>query len=186
VRPTWVGAWESQTEHTGIPGAENVDRLRWIIVIGVVAIVAIVLGAQTRDEGGSTEGGVALAGTTLTGEAFDLQGTRGRPTVVNFFASWCPPCNAEAPDLVAFAQAHPDVSFVGVAVSDERADAEAFVAKYGLPYPVVYDPQGATGDVWRVTGIPTTFFLDARGEVRDTIVGAASREQFEASLAKVQ
>ena len=120
----------------------------------------------------------------MAGETFDLATTRGRPTVVNFFASWCPPCNSEAPDLVAFAAAHPEASFVGVAVNDERADTEAFVDKYGIAYPVVYDPEGGTGNDWGVSGIPTTFFLDAQGTIKDTIVGAASREQFEASLQK--
>jgi len=160
-----------------------VNRIVWVVIIAALAIVGIVVYAQTRD-GGKDGGGRALSGTTLTGESFDLATTRGRPVVVNFFASWCPPCNAEATDLVAFAAAHPEVSFVGVAVNDERADTEAFVKKYGLTYPVVFDPDGAAGGDWGVTGIPTTFFLDAGGAVQDTIVGAASGQQFEASLQK--
>ena len=103
-----------------------------VVVIAVAAVIAgIVVYAQTRDDGGSG-GGETLAGTTLDGVSFDLQSTRGRPTVVNFFASWCPPCNAEAPDLVAFAGAHPEIAVVGVAVNDERGDTEAFVEKYGV------------------------------------------------------
>lgn len=160
-------------------------RIVLIVVAAAVVIAAVVVYAQTRDDAaGGGEGGQTLTGTTLTGETFDLASTRGRPTVVNFFASWCPPCNSEAPDLVAFAAAHPEASFVGVAVNDERADTEAFVGKYGVVYPVVYDPEGGTGNDWGVSGIPTTFFLDAQGTIKDTIVGAASREQFEASLQK--
>jgi len=160
-----------------------VRRIVIAAVIGVIAVIGIVVYAQTRDDGGGG-GAEELAGTTLDGQSFDLATTRGRPAIVNFFASWCPPCNSEAPDLVAFAAAHPEVTFVGVAVNDERADTEAFVSKYGLAYPVVYDPEGELGDDWGVTGIPTTFFLDAAGAVKDTIVGAASREQFESSLQK--
>jgi len=162
-----------------------VSRIIVVVIAAAAVIAGIVVYAQTRDDGGSG-GGETLTGTTLAGESFDLQGTRGRPTVVNFFASWCPPCNAEAPDLVAFAGAHPEIAVVGVAVNDERGDTEAFVEKYGITYPVVYDPDGGSGSDWNVTGIPTTFFVDAQGEVRDTIVGAASAEQFEASLARAQ
>lgn len=160
-------------------------RIVLIAVTAAVVVAGIIVYAQARDDGaGGGESSGSLTGTTLTGETFDLATTRGRPTVVNFFASWCPPCNSEAPDLVAFAAAHPEASFVGVAVNDERADTEAFVDKYGIVYPVVYDAEGGTGDDWGVTGIPTTFFLDAQGTIKDTIVGAASREQFEASLQK--
>jgi cytochrome c biogenesis protein CcmG/thiol:disulfide interchange protein DsbE len=164
-----------------------VKRIVLIAVAVAVVVAGIVVYAQTRDDGaggggGGGEGSQTLAGTTLAGETFDLATTRGRPTVVNFFASWCPPCNSEAPDLVAFAAAHPEASFVGVAVNDERADTEAFVDKYGIAYPVVYDAEGSTGNDWGVTGIPTTFFLDAQGTIKDTIVGAASREHLEASL----
>jgi DsbE subfamily thiol:disulfide oxidoreductase len=158
-----------------------VKRIVIAVAIGAVAVIGIVAYSQVK--GDKTEA-KALKGTTLTGKSFDLATMRGKPAVVNFFASWCPPCNAEAPDLVAFSKAHPEVDFVGVAVNDERTDTEGFVSKYGLAYTVVYDPEGGSGSDWGVTGIPTTFFLDARGVVRDTIVGAASREQFEASLAK--
>jgi cytochrome c biogenesis protein CcmG/thiol:disulfide interchange protein DsbE len=158
-----------------------VKRIVIAVVIAAVAIIVIVAYAQAKEDGGQAR---TLAGTTLAGQSFDLVSTRGKPTVINFFASWCPPCNSEAPDLVAFSKAHPEASFVGVAVNDERADTEGFVSKYGIAYPVVYDPEGGLGNDWGVTGIPTTFFLDADGVVKDTIIGAASREQFEASLEK--
>jgi cytochrome c biogenesis protein CcmG, thiol:disulfide interchange protein DsbE len=134
---------------------------------------------ETATGGGDA---VALSGETLAGESFDLSQTRGKPTVVNFFASWCPPCNSEAPDLVAFAKAHPEVAVVGVALNDARADTEAFVARYGIEFPVVFDAEGGLGGAWGVEGIPTTVFLDAQGEERERIVGGASQEQFEEKL----
>ena len=155
-------------------------RIIVAVVIAAVAIIAVIAYSQTK---GDTAEAKTLTGTTLDGQPFDLMKLRGKPVVINFFASWCPPCNSEAPDLVAFSAAHPETQVVGVAVNDERADTEAFVRKYGITYPVVYDPDGGSGNDWGVTGIPTTFFLDAQGTVQDTIVGAASREQFEAALA---
>lgn len=159
-------------------------RIVIAVVIAAVAVIGLVAYSQAKDDGGG--GGASdtppLVGATLDGQAFDLADTQGSPTVVNFFASWCPPCNQEAPDLVAFAEAHPEVAVVGVAVNDQRADTEAFVAKYGVEYTVVFDEEGGSGADWGVSGIPTTFFLDGDGAVTDTIVGAAGRDQFEASL----
>ena len=152
------------------------------VIIGVVAIGAIIVLADRRQA--EAEPAKALAGVTMQGEPFDLGSYRGKPVVVNFFASWCPPCNAEAPDLVAFSEAHPEVAVVGVAVNDERSKTEAFVKKYGVGYTVVSDESGQLGDRWGVSGIPETFFLDARGTVKDRIIGAASRDSFEASLQK--
>jgi cytochrome c biogenesis protein CcmG/thiol:disulfide interchange protein DsbE len=154
-------------------------------VIAVVAIVGIVAYAATKDEGAEAP---ALMATTLDGQSFDLAETRGTPTVINFFFASCPPCNAEAPDLVAVSAAHPDVAFLGVGDGhgDSEAETAAFVKKYGIPYPVVYDGNSAIAGDWGVTAWPATFFVDADGVIRDTIVGAATYEQFEASLETIQ
>ena len=113
--------------------------------IAAVAIVAIVAYASTRDAGTAA---APLSGTTLDGQQFDLASTRGAPTVVNFFFASCPPCNAEAPDLVAFSAAHPDVAFVGVGAGfkDSEEDTRAFVDKYGMAYPVIYSEDGSLGE----------------------------------------
>ena len=157
-------------------------RIVIAVVIAAVAVIGLVAYSQARDDDGGGSDTPPLVGSTLDGQSFDLATTRGKPAVVNFFASWCPPCNEEAPDLVAFAEAHPEIAVVGVAVNDQRADTEAFVTQYGVKYAVVFDAEGGAGADWGVSGIPTTFFLDADGAVTDTIVGAAGRDQFEASL----
>jgi thiol-disulfide isomerase/thioredoxin len=117
---------------------------------------------------------------------FDLSTTLGKPTVVNFFASWCPSCAAESADLAAFAAAHPELAVVGVAVNDKSADIERFVMWHGIEYPVILDTTGLDGDAWGVTGIPATFFLDAQGRTVTSIVGAATRAQFEEALDTVR
>ena len=154
--------------------------MRRIIIAVVIAAVAVI-GAVAYSQARGVEK-PSLTGTTLDGQPFDLATTRGKPTVVNFFYAKCQFCAAEAPDLVAFSAAHPEASFVGVAVYDSPAETEEFVAKYGIEFPVVYEPGAGTANEWGVTGYPTTFFLDAEGVVQDTIVGAATSEQFEASL----
>ena len=146
-------------------------------------------GGSNEDAGSSedgTGGGTPLAGATLDGGEFDLADTSGKVTVVNFFASWCPPCNEEAPELVAFAKAHADTAVVGVATNDSRDDAEGFVEKYGIDFPVVFDEGGELSETWQIQYLPTTLFLDASGREVDRLVGAATRAQLEEKLAAVQ
>jgi cytochrome c biogenesis protein CcmG/thiol:disulfide interchange protein DsbE len=162
-----------------------------VIVVAAVAAVAAVWLAAARPwasgsantaAGAASGVGLHIVGKTLDGAAFDSATYAGRPVVVNFFASWCPPCNAEAPDLAAFAKAHPQVAFLGVDVNDKLADARGFVTKYGLPYAVVYDAQGAIGQRYGVDGIPTTMFFDKTGKQVAAVVGAMDRAGFEEKL----
>lgn len=156
------------------------------VIIGIVAIVAIVLVADRREETASARGPAVLSGKTIDGTAFDLASYRGKPVVINFFASWCPPCNQEAPDLVAFAKAHPDVGFLGVDTGDKLTDGRDFVAKYGIPYPVVFDGDGSLSQPFGFQYIPTTVFLDRNGTEKDRITGAADTPRFEQGLRAAQ
>jgi len=165
------------------------DTRRIIAVVAVAAIVVVLIVAFARggdDQAPNGGSGSALAGATLDGGEFDLSDTSGQVTVVNFFASWCPPCNQEAPELVAFAEAHDDIAVVAVATSDTREDAVGFVAKYGIEFPVVFDDGGGLGAAWEIEYLPTTLFLDASGREVERLVGGATRAQLEEKLAAVQ
>jgi cytochrome c biogenesis protein CcmG/thiol:disulfide interchange protein DsbE len=153
------------------------------VVIGVVAVAAIVLYAHFKTDADQPH---RLAGTTLDSQSFDLASYRGKRTVINFFGAWCYWCNVEAPDLATFSKAHPDVAFVGVDSGEQATDGIAFVQKFGLTYPVVSDPNGAIANQFKIRGYPTTFFLDANGVIRATIVGASDLSGFEAKLASVK
>jgi cytochrome c biogenesis protein CcmG, thiol:disulfide interchange protein DsbE len=160
-----------------------------LVIVAIVAAIAVVLIVDRPDDsrsGTATSGPATLTGETLGGSSFDLTDYRGKPVVINFFASWCGPCNSEAPDLAAFARENSDVVFVGIDTGDDLGDGEAFAEKYGLDYPIVGDPDGTIATAWGVDGIPTTVFLDAGGVERDRIVGAADTAAFEQSLQTVQ
>ncbi|MBI3745211.1 MAG: TlpA family protein disulfide reductase [Chloroflexi bacterium] len=102
---------------------------------------------------------------TLTGETMDLSRLRGRPVVLNFWASWCLPCRDEAPLLVAADTGYRSqgLQVVGVIYQDSAANARAFMARYGQTYPGLLDPDGRTALNYGVFGIPETFFIDRDG-----------------------
>jgi len=117
---------------------------------------------------------------------FSVADHAGKPLVVNYFGSWCGPCNAEAPDLSTFSKAQSGkAAFVGVAVNDQQSDVVDFMSKYGLTYPVVLDDNSLSAKDG-ITGVPTTIFYDASGQEVDRIVGAATLAQFNTSFAKTQ
>lgn len=118
----------------------------------------------------------ALAGDALQGSAkLDLAAYRGRPVVVNFWASWCGPCRGEAPQLVAFARSHPDVQMLSVNSADLSRDAAVlFAAKAKWTWPNVFDPSAGIQHAWGVGGLPATFLVDAAGKLRARKLGGTT------------
>ena len=108
---------------------------------------------------------------------------RGHPVVFNFWASWCGPCKTEAPILIAAARAHAgQVVFVGVDVQDLTGDARRFLRRFHTPYVSLRDSSGQTYDDYGLTGVPETYWLDARGRLVAHYPGAISRRQLEAGI----
>ncbi len=97
---------------------------------------------------------------------FDLASYRGKVVVLNFWASWCVECKAEAKTLRQAAAKWGDRAvFVGVDTKDFASAARSYMKRYGVDYTVVRDVDGSTSDRWGVTGYPETFFVTARGTV---------------------
>ena len=100
--------------------------------------------------------------------ASDLAAYRGRWVCVNFFASWCPPCQQEEPDLVTFAFQHRapgDAALVGVVYDDTTGNARAFEQSAGATWPTVVDPGGQIALRYGVRGPPETFLISPAGKV---------------------
>lgn len=101
----------------------------------------------------------------------------GTPLVVNVWASWCDPCEREAPDLASAAARYGDrVQFLGVDVQDHRGDAQGFVHEYGWPYPSVFDPSGEIMAYLGITGPPATLFYAADGSLVQRVPGLITHE----------
>jgi len=156
-----------------------------IAVVLTVAVAMLALAACGGDDGATTETTSGGDVEVLAASEFSVADYAGKPLVVNFFGSWCGPCQAEAPDLAEFARGATDAQVVGIAVNDTESDALAFMAEYGMGYPLVID-DNSLGAQYGITGVPTTIFFDAQGQEKDRIIGAAGADQFSASLAKAQ
>jgi cytochrome c biogenesis protein CcmG/thiol:disulfide interchange protein DsbE len=114
----------------------------------------------------------------------DLDELRGRPVVINFWASWCIPCRDEAPILNASARAHAgEVVFLGVDVQDLKSDALAFSREFETPYVSVRDRGNGTYENYGLTGVPETYYLDRGGRIIAHTPGAISRASLEQGIA---
>lgn len=99
------------------------------------------------------------------GQPVTLASLRGRPVVLNFWATWCVPCYEEHGLLVEAARRYGQVQFLGVVYEDEEERVQAFLAQQGNAYPSVMDAEGRTAIAYGVYKVPETYFIDARGAV---------------------
>ena len=110
---------------------------------------------------------------TLDGRTIALSDLRGQVVLINFWATWCPPCRAEMPAIQQVYERYRDQGFEVLAVNLQEQDAQmsAFVEERELTFPILPDRDGSVSNVYRVTSIPTTFFVDRTGTIQEIIVG---------------
>lgn len=116
---------------------------------------------------------------TMSGQSVRLAELRGHPVVLNFWATWCPPCLTELPALVSAwnAQRPAGLQILAINGDDERAAViREFTTRMALPFPVLLDARARVNDRYRITGLPTTVFIDAEGIVRALNPGPISGE----------
>jgi thiol-disulfide isomerase/thioredoxin len=122
----------------------------------------------------------------LDGSPVRLADLRGRPVWINFWASWCPPCQAETPTIrdTAEAYAPQGLEVIGISVQEATEDdVRAYAEKYGLGYTVAADLDGDVFRRYRVYGLPTQYFLDGDGVIRSVVNGPMTPESAASSLA---
>jgi thiol-disulfide isomerase/thioredoxin len=114
-----------------------------------------------------------------------LDDLRGTPVVVNLWASWCEPCKREMPMLSEAAEAHRDVQFLGVDTLDAREGAEEFIARFGVPFPSLFDPDGVIRTDLGSFGLPVTVFVDADGNEVAKVDGELGQSALDEHLAAI-
>jgi cytochrome c biogenesis protein CcmG, thiol:disulfide interchange protein DsbE len=158
--------------------------LRWAIPLAAVPVLMLLAyGFRTdpRDIPSPLVGkpAAAFALTTFDGQPIALDSLRGRVVVVNFWASGCvPACYDEAPSLERAWKAYRDrgVVLVGVNIQDKEEPARRFLSRFGHTFPNAPDPAGRVSVDYGVYGVPETFFIDRKGQVRFKQVGAVTDE----------
>ena len=159
-----------------------------VFVTAIVTVLVVLggLAALTLAACGGTDASASTVDIQFISPGdFKVANYAGEPLVVNYFGSWCGPCNLEAPELAAFADSHPGLALVGIASDDTQNDVLDFMGKYGLTNPVVLDDGSLQADAG-ISGVPTTIFYDIKGNEVDRIVGAATTGQFDLSYAKTK
>lgn len=118
---------------------------------------------------------------TVDGQTVRLSDYRGQVVLLNTWATWCPPCRAEMPQLEAYYREHQGQGFVVLAVNSEESSetVAAFLRSQDFTFPVVLDPEGTVMNSYQVRGLPTSFFIDRKGVMRGMWTGQLTADQLQ-------
>jgi cytochrome c biogenesis protein CcmG, thiol:disulfide interchange protein DsbE len=151
-----------------------VETLVWVVVIVFAANRFWPQVAAALAIGGSSVEGPPFEVTTLAGDPISLESLRGQVVLVNFWATWCPPCRIEMPGFERVYREKRDRGFEIVALSTEgpgTAAVERFLEERGITFPVAMASREVVGDFGGVRGLPTSYLIDREGRVRHTVLG---------------
>ncbi len=124
---------------------------------------------------------------TLDGGSFQLSDQRGKPVVLNFWATWCGPCRNELPAIQKAAEHLSDqVVFAAVDQGEEAATVQSYVDEMGLTFTIPMDDGGEVGYVYNVKGLPTTFFIDRNGVIQSLWMGEMNSVTLAENIAKIE
>jgi cytochrome c biogenesis protein CcmG/thiol:disulfide interchange protein DsbE len=202
VPPPADGALPAPSRYRQPPRKLRAFLLGVVLAVAIGVFLFVGLGTKASNPSGVPAGPVVGIGSvapdftlpSLTGGPsvnLDALGKhRGRPVVLNFFASWCTPCQEETPLLARTADAEQakgsTIQFVGVDVADSPADAIPFVKKAGLTYPIGSDADlRVTANLYGLNGEPNTFFIDANGHVVGHVIGALKAAELQSWLPRL-
>ena len=167
----------------------------WIAVpVAIVLGLLVVVLATSDNDGGfgrSTlleQAAPAIAGTTISGDEFDIDDHRGRWVVVNFFSTTCIPCVEEHPELVAFEEAHNavgDAVVVSLAFSDTEANVTEFSSEYGGDWPVLARDTGRYAISYGVAAVPETYLVAPNGIVTSKFIGGVTQADLDGEIERL-
>lgn len=146
---------------------------RAVPILAALAVIGlIVFEVASAGSGDKPKPAPPLPSDVLQAPKTTLADLRGKPALVNFWASWCEPCRKEAPELERLDRSlHGEARLVGIDYTDQTGNARDFIHQYGWTFPVLSDPDGIYGARYRFSGLPTTVVLDSQGRIVETLRG---------------
>lgn len=158
---------------------------RKILLLAAVIMSVIVFVAAAKNTGvkvGQKAPNFKLM--DLNGKQVSLASLKGKGVVLNFWATWCSPCRAELPDFQKEHRRGKKYRVVTVNLRENKKTVQNFVKKGKYTFPVLLDTKGQAANLFKVRGIPTTYFIDKNGIVREVVVGALSGTQLRQKIKK--
>ena len=165
--------------------------LGWMLLAGVALAALAIFGLASNRSGTAGRPAPQLPREHLAGPPITLSGllvgAHGRAAVVVFWASWCGPCEQEAPALERFSlSAAGRGRIAGIDWSDALSGAQSFIRRYSWTFPNLRDAQGITGSQYQLTGLPSTFILDGGGRIRTVLRGPQTESSLNRALMAVE
>lgn len=154
----------------------------------IASLVALVLAACSGKSGGLVgRPAPDWAQPTASGGKLSLASLRGKPVYLNFFATWCTPCNEEAPYINALQKqyAAQGLQIVGVDELENAAKAQQFVRKYGLVYPAVLDNDGTLASQYNFFGLPSHVFISRNGTIKEIHAGEMTKPEIASAIKSI-
>jgi cytochrome c biogenesis protein CcmG, thiol:disulfide interchange protein DsbE len=200
-----------QMEQAPVDESEPASRglllpvLKLVLAIGlIVGVIWVLEGGRLGDTADSATtsplsgrgGGVtprvgepapSFSLSTPSGQRLALADLRGQAVLLNFWASWCPPCRGEMPDLENLAREYraSGLVLVGVNLEEEGPTVQRYADMLGLSFPLALDQDGEVANRYNLTALPTSYFIDRDGVVRDLNIGALTEKGLRSKLARV-
>jgi thiol-disulfide isomerase/thioredoxin len=171
------------------PAWRNLGRgvIVWISIITLAFVVAEFVGSHAHAvEPIVNAQAPDFALENLTGELVRLSERRGKPVILNFWATWCAPCVIEMPNIHEFYEKYPgQFDVLAVNADESRLDVERFADDMGLTFDVLLDPGGKVQQLYEIRGYPTSFFVDRQGVIRVQHIGLMTEDNLADYLLKV-
>ena len=184
AQPPDVGPAPTPQVEVEAPASRNWGRaMAYLLVLSLLALMGWGI---VRAATGPLSSGEApdFTLTTFQGETITLSELRGKVVVINFWASWCPPCREEAPYLERTWRKYRDrgVVFIGVDYADTEKEALVYIAEFDITYPNGPDIGTRISQAYRIRGVPETFFVDKRGQLRGVHIGPLRPPQLDEKI----
>ena len=156
--------------------------MKKMIVAWVMSVLVPVSGMAAGFQAGANAPAPALQAQDLNGVPHTLASFRGKVVLLNFWASWCPPCQREMPSMerLRLRMAGRPLEIVALDSAETRDEVSAYLSRMPLGFPVLLDPDGSNTRRWKVFALPSSFLLDAEGRVRYILTGPTEWDEGEA------